>query len=273
MSGSLQQGGGSLPERRLTNEQFELVIRRAAELQARAAERTEEGLSEQEVIRIGRELGLSGESLGRALAEVRGRPDGEEGWAERLFGDAVVSASRTVPGDADEVRSSLETYLIEREWLAPVRRFPDRTLYEKARGLDVARALTRAREALGGVRQPFVGAGFDLKTARSVEVAVQQLEPGFSHVRMTADLSNTRAGFATGTLVGGGGSAVAVATVLGIAVAPAAALLGLPVLGGIWFGLRAGQQHVASRAQLHLDAILDALERKEALVAGRRLKP
>ena len=32
----VQEGGGSLAPRRLSNEQFEVVIRRAAELQARA---------------------------------------------------------------------------------------------------------------------------------------------------------------------------------------------------------------------------------------------
>jgi hypothetical protein len=273
MSGELQRTGGSLPEQRLTSEQFELVIRRAAELQARAAERSEEGMSEDEVLRIGRELGLSGESLSRALAEVRGSQAAPEGWAERLFGEAVVSTSRTVPGDAPEVSATIERYLTEREWLAPIRRFPDRTLYEKARGVDLARALTRAREALGGVRQPYVGAGFDLKNARSVQVAVQQLESGFSHVHLTADLSNLRTGFAIGTFAGGGGGGVAVATVLGIAIAPAAALLGLPILGGVWLGLKAGQHHMASRARLHLEALLDALERQEPLVAARRLKP
>jgi hypothetical protein len=114
-----------------------------------------------------------------------------------------------------------------------------------------------------------VGAGFELRSSRSVDVAVQQLEPGFSHVTLAVDLSNFRMGLAAGGLVGGGGGAIGVAAILGIAVAPPAAILGLPVLAATWFGMRAIQNHMTGRAQLHLEAILDVLERGEPLLRSR----
>jgi hypothetical protein len=257
----------------LTPQQMEAVIRRASELQAGASERADEGMSASEVVRIAREIGLAPEHVQRALAEVAGKEAPPEGLPGTLFGIAHAAASRTIRGNADEVSSHLEQYLTEREWLMPVRRFPDHTRYERSRGVDLARALSRAREAFGGERQPLVGAGFQLRDARSLDVAVQQLEPGFSHVSLAVDLSNYRAGLvAGGAAVGGGGGAV-VAAMLGIAIAPPAAILGLPVLAAAWWGMRAIQNHMIGRAQLHLEALLDAMERGEPLVRRRRLNP
>jgi len=73
--------GLNLPaERQLTQEQFEMVIRRAAELQARAAEDPAGGaLTEAEAIRIGREIGISPVHLRRALAETGATRRGEGG--------------------------------------------------------------------------------------------------------------------------------------------------------------------------------------------------
>ncbi len=266
-------GGAPLPERRLTPQQMEAVIRRASELQAKASERIDEGMSASEVVRIAKEIGLAPEHVQRALAEVAGKEAPPEGLAGTLFGIAHAAATRTIPGNAEEVSSQLEQYLTEREWLMPVRRFADRTLYEPSRGMDLARALSRAKDALRGERQPMVGAGFELRQARSLNVAVQQLEPGFSHVSLGVDLGNYRTGLAAGAIAVGGGGGTAVAAMLGIAVAPPAAILGLPVLAVAWWGMRAIQSHMIGRAQLHLEALLDALERGEPLVRRRRLNP
>jgi hypothetical protein len=249
---------------------MEAVIRRATELQAGATDGGEEGVSSSELIRIGREIGLAPEHVQRALAEVAGSSQQALTTADRVFGRAHASASRTVRGDAAAVSSALEEYLTQREWLAPVRRFPDRTLWEGARGMDLARTLTQAREAFGGSRHPPVGAGFQLRSARQLETMIQQLEPGFSHVRLAIDLGNTRAGFAAGTLLAGGGGGALIAAALGIAIAPPAALVGLPLVGGMWFGLKAAQNHMVDRAQLHLEALLDVMERGEPLVGQRR---
>jgi hypothetical protein len=60
-----------------------------------------------------------------------------------------------------------------------------------------------------------------------------------------------------------------VGATLGIAVAPVAAVLALPVLGGAVWGARALHARLAERAQLHLESLLDSLERGEPLVRPR----
>lgn len=266
-------GGAPPPERRLTPKQLEAVIRRASELQAGVSDGADEGVSATELVRIGREIGLAPEFVQRALAEVGGSAPVEEGLPARIFGIAHAAAARTVPGNAEEVSAIIERYLVEREWLMPVRRMKDHSRFEKARGVELQRVLSQAKAAFGGERHPMVGAGFELRNIRSVDVAVQQLEPGFSHVSIAADLGNYRAGFAAGTVFAGGGGGAAVAAVLGIAIAPPAAILGLPVLLATWYGFRTVQTHFAGRAQLHLEAILDVLERGDPLLnprTGRR---
>jgi len=258
-------------ERTLTQEQFEMVIRRAAELQARAAEDPGGGgLSETKTIRIGREIGISPQHLRRALAETGSAPLAPPTAAERIFGPGWVTASRTVPGNPAEVKGEIDSYLVRRERLAPIRRFPDRTTYGPARGGELAQAVQTFRETLFSQRQqPMVGAGFKLKSAREVEVGVQGLEEGYAYVTLAADLRNVRTGNAAAGIGLGGGIATAAALVLGIAVDPAAALIGAPMLPGAIWGFRALQVHTAAHAQTHLESILDCLERNEPLVLER----
>ncbi len=98
---------------------------------------------------------------------------------------------------------------------------------------------------------------------------MQPLEAGYSYVVLRVDLTNSRTGFATAGLVLGWGGAAGVAATLGIAIDPAAAVLGLPVAGGSMWGFRAVQGHIAEHAQTHLESILDCLERGERLVRAR----
>src|SRR5689334_24871035 len=77
---------------------LERVLARAAELQARTGE-PEEILTEDQILELGKEVGLSSEHLRQALAEERTRvalPPDESGIAARLLGGARVGASRTV---------------------------------------------------------------------------------------------------------------------------------------------------------------------------------
>ncbi|HET7321761.1 MAG TPA: hypothetical protein VFI96_04630, partial [Longimicrobiaceae bacterium] len=235
MSGRADRPGENLPERRLTNDQFELVIKRAAELQARAADQAgEEGMSEAEVVRIGRELGLSGSALSQAIAEV-GAPAAEpHGLLDHWLGQEAATASRTVPMNADDVMRMLEEYLVEREYMSVLRRFPDHVLYSRDESL--AATLGRAKSQVFERTQP-------LKLS-NLEVAVRPLEEGYSYVTFTSRLNEPRFGFAIGGLGGGGAAGISIAAVLGIAVAPAAAILGVPVLGGFVYGMRAGYRHM-----------------------------
>ena len=262
------RGEGPPPERRLSPEQFEAVIRRAAELQAKSADDTSpEGITQAELIRIGREIGIAPQYVQRALAESGGTQAATTN--EKLFGPAFVVASRSVVGAPDAVRNHIEQYLFERERLTAIRRFPDRTLYNPARGFDLGAVIVVAQDALGGGKQPRVGAGFKLKTARSLEVAVQPLEEGYSYVTMRLDLGNNRTGFAVAGVGTGLVSAIGSGAVLGIAVDPIAALLGLPLMGMSLLGFRAIHVHGVEHARTHLESLLDCLERGEPLVRQR----
>lgn len=260
------------PSRGLSTQEMEAVIRRASELQARTSDASHDGVTEAELLRIGREIGLAPEHVQRALAEVRAG-GGAVGRTESALGEGRVSAGRTVRGSADGVAADLDRYMRERECLAVLRRYPERTVYEKERGLRAGIAMASEIGRTLGDAGPRVGAGFQLRKVRQVEVAVAALDEEVSHVTLSADLTNLRTGYLAGAAVGGGGSAAVVAAVAAIAIAPPAALVALPVLGGIAWGTWAGYRAVAERARLHLEALLDAMERGEPLMPATRRGP
>lgn len=242
----------NLPERRLTSQQMEAVIRRAVELQE--ARPNAEGISEDELLRMGGELGLSPAHLRQAMLEVqRSGETAETGLVGRMFGTASVAASRAVPGEARVVRERIERYLLDVEYMEVRRRFPNRTLYVRGAGMMAAVGRATARMATRQQRLDF----------RVLEVAVEPLEEGFAHVAVATELKGERAGFAAGGLIGGGASGSAVATALGIAVAPPAALLGLPVLLGMFWGTRTAYQALLDRRRADLETFLDRVQHDE----------
>jgi hypothetical protein len=144
----------SLAQGRLSRVQIEQVLRRAAELEARqtGGEQPDEGeetrLSEQDVLRLGEEAGLSQSSLQNALQELqRGQlVAGERDSLDRALGARQIVVTRSVPGPAGPVRRAIERFL--REQLMTVRRHHgDRVEWERARGLwpGLARSLDFAR--------------------------------------------------------------------------------------------------------------------------------
>src|SRR3954471_7576380 len=93
------------PARMLDRSSLERVLARAAELQSGPGD-TEEGFTEEQLLELGKEVGLSPQNLRQALAEERTRsslPEDERGFAATLFGPSQVRASRVVPGRAAEV--------------------------------------------------------------------------------------------------------------------------------------------------------------------------
>jgi hypothetical protein len=239
---------------RLSNEEFELVIRRAAELQARSAEEAgAEGVSEEDALRIGRELGLSGAALGRALAEVRGGAVEEHGPLVKLMGPARISASRAVPGDARALARVLEEHLVDVQYLVVQRRLADRTVFVKASGVLAAVGRTTTEIFR---RAPLLG-------VENLDVSVRQLEPGLCYVGLSTDLGGERTSHAVGGAVTGGVFGAINAVVLGIAVAPPAALVAIPVAAALGYAWRYGYQAAARKALVQLEALLDRLEHGE----------
>lgn len=242
------------PDRRLTSEEFELVVRRAAELQSRSPdEQGLEGVSEEEALRIGRELGLSGAHLVRAMAEVRSGPGSESGLAARLMGESRLSAARTVPGEAGALGGVLEAYLTEHEFLVVQRRLSDRTVYVRASGVLAA----VARTTTGMFRKS------PLLEVENLAVSALQLEPGLAYVAVATDLSGERAGHLAGAGAVGGGVGGVVGVTLGLAVAPAAALVAVPIAAAGLAGMRYGYRGTVRKVEVQLEALLDRLEHGE----------
>jgi hypothetical protein len=243
-----------LPARRLTGEQMEAVIRRATELQFTAGA-GDEGISETELLRIGRELGLEPANLRRALAEVRtsGGP-ADRGMMVSLMGQRVVRASRIIKRPAAELGMFLETYLKRCEYMDPLRRFPDRTRYTKASGIGAA--FGRAAAKLSS-RQ----ASLDLQ---QLDVGVSALEADTALVELSVDQGPVRAGMAAGGAAVGAGGSVGIISFALVSPAPdPLSLLAVPIIGGSMWLFRSIYRYQAGTVETRLESFLDRLEHGE----------
>lgn len=251
----------------------ERVLARATELQLGAPDGTGM-LTEEQILELGREVGLSPAGLKQALAEERTRLalPVEGGAAARLFGPRVVHASRTVPGTPTSVLALLDVWMSRDECLQTRRRFPDRATWEPRR--DLVGSLRRGLN-LGG-------RGYALTRAAEVGATVVPVDEGRALVRLDADVSTSRtarvqgsiATAATGVVTGGTLAALASMVVVGTATAAAAVatVAALPVVAGAGIAYAVARSHagVAARVQLALEQLLDRLEHERG---GVRLPP
>jgi len=234
---------------------LERIIRRAAELQA-AQREIGEGLTEDDVLALGREVGIPVPYLRQAMVEVQ-RPGGpiepEHGLAVWLAGAGVVTAERVVPGSPDVVSAALDTWMRTEEGMATLRRSQGHLRWEKQRGFV---AEMRRSFSVGG-------RAFVLAKTDDVAADVTGLEEGFSYVRLGATVRGARSEKIAGAtvLATGGALAGSALVILGflplIAVLPVAAGLGLsvPVLRR--------HQRTAARVRIALEQVLDRLEAGE----------
>lgn len=258
VAGPVGERPSELPARRLSTAEVEAVLRRAVELQAREGDEivaAAEGMSETELVRIGREIGLSPRHVQQALAETSARPEAEDGWFGRGFGPGEVSVSRLLRLPAARARADLDGYMRERECMVVHRRFADRVVYVRASGFaaDLQRGLS----------------GFNQKYSRidvpEMEIAVRPADEQSSYVGLRLDLRSRRTGWVSGGLATGTGTGGALAVFLGIAVAPPAALAGIPLLLGSIWGSRAAYRRALAEKREQLESILDRLEHGELL--------
>lgn len=246
------------------------VIRRAVELQFDEGE-AEDGrsLTSEEVLRIGREVGVEERHLRRALGELRAEalvpaPAGEEGPLARYAGPASATASRVVPGSVSEVERALSEHFRAAESLTRIRSRGGRSRWEPAEGVlaELHRGLFRWR-----------GYRYDLARASAIELVVTPLEDGFSLVTMTADLRSSRAGnffgYAGGFAAAGGG----IGATLGVALAGGWPVIVPGVIAGAAIGALTGRSAHArelERVRLGMEGILDRLETGEPLARKAR---
>src|SRR4051794_41100477 len=137
------------PSRALDRSSLERVLARAAELQSGSSETPEE-FTEEQLLELGREVGLSPQNLRQALAEERTRsvaPDDESGLAATLFGPSRIRAARTVPGKSADVLSTIDAWMQRQELLIVKRHHVDRIVWEPRR--DFLVGLKRALKVGG----------------------------------------------------------------------------------------------------------------------------
>jgi hypothetical protein len=245
--------GGSVPAR-IDRAALERIIRRAAELQT-AEREAGETLTSDELISLGREVGIPVRYLQQALLEERsplGMPR-SPGIVDRIAGPGQASAQRVVPVDADQAEDALLRWMERNELLCVQRRQKGRITWEPIGGFQAA--IRRSAAALGAGKQPFM-----LSRAATVSATVLALESGYSHVTLVADARKVRSEYlASGTALAGAGAATTGAMVALGALLPVA-LLPLPVALGVSYALVRRHGPALARMQLGLERALDSLE-------------
>lgn len=250
-----------VPERdRIDRTALERIIRRAAELQAGERE-IGEGLTEDELLHLGREVGIPTPYLQQALAEERTRSvvGVEGGVVTWLTGPRWIAAQRTLPGEREALEEQLQHWMTESELLTVKRRHPDRTTWEPRRG-----TVASLKRSLGAGGRQYL-----LARAREVTTQVIAVDDVRCHVRLVADLSNTRRERLNGAAVLAvlGAGATAVGFVLGVAELVAAAPAALGLVAGI--GVARGRYGEVERVHVAAEQVLDRLEHGEIRLPRR----
>ncbi len=248
------------PARRIDRASLERVLTRASELQAGSGETPDE-FTEEQLLDLGKEVGLSPQHMRQALAEERTRsvvPEDETGMSASLFGPSRVRAERTVSGKSDDILGSIDVWMQRTELLIVKRHHTDRIVWEPR------------HDFLVGIKRALRVGGRDYALSQAFEASatVVQVDEGRVHVGLDADFRNSRRRSAE-SVIGStafGAAATASLFVMGVMTAVAVAPVVLLPMAGI-AGARALQGRVVSRAQLALEQLLDRLERGEI---GRR---
>jgi hypothetical protein len=245
---------------------LERILQRAAELQA-AEHDIGHALSPDELLALGREVGIPDRYLQQALLEERVRVDVEPaGPWERIAGPAAVVAQRAVPGAVERTERSLLDWVDQNELFCVQRQQPGRIVWEPVGGL--AAAVRRSSAAIRS-KPPFM-----LSRADTVSATILPLGPGRSHVALSATTRRARAEqMGGGAAIAAGGLAGTGLLVLLGALLPAAIVV-TPV--GLIAGYATARRYrgARQRIQLGLERALDYLEhgatRPEHQLPGRR---
>lgn len=253
----------------ISRRDFEVVIRRAAELSAAEPDGAEDSISEDEVIRIATEIGLPLRHVRRALYELPALEQEESDG--RWFPEPLLVSVRIVPGRSERLLRQVEDYLSTREYLQVVRRRPGRAFLMPADDAisNLARGLTRPSRR------------YHMARARRVVVTVRPLDDDSAHLQIAMDMSDQRkSAIRTGWTLGAigglvvGGIAAAVVTAAGWPGPVQAA--GSIIAFASGFAATAAATLTASRAALkrkltaarfELEGLLDRAE------YGERLEP
>jgi len=243
------------PPARIDRATLERIIQRAAELQTGTRD-IGENLSPDEVIKLGREVGIPEGYLQQAILEESTRVEtpGQRGFWSRVIGPAMLGAQRVIQGEPEDIEAALLRYMEEHELLTLQRQQPGRVSWEPLGGFQAA--FRRSTAALGGGKRPFM-----LSKADSVSATIVRLEPGYCNVVLTADLKKARAGYIGGIATLLGISAVAAGAIAVMSPFILVALAPLPFGVGTGYLVARSYRPVPERIHLGLERVLDHLER------------
>lgn len=241
---------------RYSADELERVVRRAAELQSLSGDGDPPAFSEDELLRIAADVGISARHVEEALAELRARDllDVEQddhplmSW---LFGSPHASATRRVAGGKEKVQAAIEAQLEKEQGLQPVRRASGLSIWEPSGDLvDMVQRLT-----------DFSGRRFKLVEAESVGLSLAGWDRDHVLVRLSADLGSKRNEWMSGWGVGIAVTLVVLWSFLdgGFWTWLLLAALGI---GGLFAGIldtRRNMRAQRRRFRLVLDGILDRL--------------
>lgn len=236
---------------RLDRGAIERIIQRAAELQAGERE-IGEGLTDSELMALGRDVGIPERYLQQALLEERSRAglQDQRGLLAWIAGPGRVAAGRLVAKPHMPTEAALSRWMAEGELLQVKRRFASQLSWEPQQG------------AFASLKRAFRSGGrkYILARAREVSGSLTEVEPGRTYVQLVADIGNLLRERLSAAALGSfaGVAASGIALVIGV-VAPVAAI---PALVGIPLALAVArkQRDEAAEIQGALEQVLDRLE-------------
>jgi hypothetical protein len=253
------------PGRSITRKDFDEVIRRAAEIAASEPEGGDAALTEQDLFRIAREVGLEERHVRKALAQVRSSPPTGRGPVAAFYGPSFVVVSRVVPGTREALAVRIDEFMVAGNLLESVRRTADVLQYRPP--VDWVSQIARA--AASTSRKYYVA------SAKRVEVRLEPVDEGLVLVELEVD-PGTRDDYVAGGLIGGiaggAGSGVGVAlaagallpVAMGIALA-AGIVVGTGTLGGLCWVTGHYHKRRLLEVRSEMEGILDRLESGESL--------
>jgi hypothetical protein len=264
----VDEPGPARDETAITRRGLEQVIRRAVELSL-AEQDAGDQVSEDELVKIAQELGLSPRHARQALYERSPNDESEPTFLDRHFGAINVVAMRSIACDVNIAQGRLEDYLVTREYLQIRRRQGVNAYFEPAE--DAFSSIARAFSRPSG--------RFHIARAQRAYLSVRPLEPGHCHVRLEMSYHDRRKSQVIAAVVAGSltGLFTGALTAAGILVAagnnaisvPAAVIGGLAstsgVFTGMWVLIRNEYRKWIGRSRDEADAVLDRLEQGEDL--------
>jgi hypothetical protein len=240
----------SEPSRRLRPAEVEMILRRAAELNARRWSRDSYGapsISPEILVQVAAAAGIPEQDVRRAMWDLASEKTAESHTlAWKVYGPARLRAVREVEQSTEKTREYLETLLRLEQGL-------------KLRRKTEASSLWDSGDLLGVVRRTldFSGHRALLKT-QSVELRVEEIDENRCGVNLTADMSNQR------------GEYLSLGGILGVTLAVLFVLAGvqnllfflgvLPALAAPGFGFKLAYRRACAEIRRSLEDLLDAAE-------------